>query len=410
MKQGKTPLISVIVPIYNDAPFLHRCIDSILSQTYHHIELILVDDGSTDGSAALCDEYSKQDCRVHVIHKMNGGTVSARACGIEHAQGSVVSFIDGDDWIDKEMYETLIDCYIQNGCPDLVSSGLIWEYITEASQKVTFDGASEGKYEKEAIEQEIMPVLIQHPILRRAFILTSVCTKLVAKPVAKEAMEFMSPSLTLGEDGAYVYFLVACCQSISILHKAFYHYEQHTNSQNSQFDTDIFQRLSVLKKGMADGLERLGWGQCREVSSQIDFYVWSYVQRAVREKLNINPHGSAGLFPFAKCDRGSVVLVYGAGIVGKTYVRCLIQSGYASKIIWTDQRYRELQAEGYQVISLEEALQEGFDCIVIAIENESVADAVKEELLMRGAAQEKIIWEKTTWLDSYEWNDISLKL
>lgn len=100
--------ISVIVTVYNIERYLERAVDSILSQTYRKLEIILVDDGSTDTSGALCDGYAKKDKRVIVIHQENGGAYSARNAGLAAASGELVTFVDGDDWIDPGMYETLV--------------------------------------------------------------------------------------------------------------------------------------------------------------------------------------------------------------------------------------------------------------------------------------------------------------
>lgn len=102
------PLISVVVPVYNVEAFLDDCVESIISQTYANLEIILVDDGSTDSSAELCDKWMKSDSRVMVIHKTNGGLSSARNAGIEIARGEYIGFIDSDDYIHPQMYECLL--------------------------------------------------------------------------------------------------------------------------------------------------------------------------------------------------------------------------------------------------------------------------------------------------------------
>ena len=99
--------LSIIVPIYKVEAFLHRCVDSILAQTYSDLEILLVDDGSTDSSGAICDAYARQDARVQVIHKKNGGLSDARNCGIEHAKGRYFCFVDSDDGIAPQMIEVL---------------------------------------------------------------------------------------------------------------------------------------------------------------------------------------------------------------------------------------------------------------------------------------------------------------
>lgn len=126
------------------------------------------------------------------------------------------------------------------------------------------------------------------------------------------------------------------------------------------------------------------------------------------QNIQINIDGSAGLFPFARCKPGSTIVIYGAGRVGKDYIKCLAKSKYAAKVIWTDRAYKKMQDKEYNVVSLEEVLKDEFDYIVIAIENEVTASSIIRELLMHGIEREKIIWEKIVWIDSYDWNNVRL--
>lgn len=101
------PLISVIVPVYNVESYIHRCIDSILNQTYVNLEIILVDDGSPDNCGQICDEYAQKDNRIIVIHQSNGGLSVARNAGLNKCTGKYIGFVDSDDCIHPEMYERL---------------------------------------------------------------------------------------------------------------------------------------------------------------------------------------------------------------------------------------------------------------------------------------------------------------
>lgn len=118
----KNPTISVIVPVYNSEKYLHRCIDSILAQTYTDFELLLIDDGSTDSSGAICDEYAQKDKRVRVFHKENGGVSPARNMGLENAIGEWVTFVDSDDYTDSQWLKNYIDLICINQV-DLVCQG-----------------------------------------------------------------------------------------------------------------------------------------------------------------------------------------------------------------------------------------------------------------------------------------------
>ena len=115
--------ISIIVPVYNTEKYLDRCIQSILAQTYTDFELLLVDDGSTDSSGAICDKYAAEDSRVRVFHKENGGASAARNLGLDNAQGEWVTFCDSDDWLDSDLYEKMCKS-AENEQSEMVVSGV----------------------------------------------------------------------------------------------------------------------------------------------------------------------------------------------------------------------------------------------------------------------------------------------
>lgn len=107
-------LISVIVPVYNVEKYLDRCMESILNQTYKHLEIILVDDGSADSSPQMCDAYARKDNRIKVVHKQNGGLSDARNAGLEVATGMYIGYVDSDDWIELDMYERMYNACLEN--------------------------------------------------------------------------------------------------------------------------------------------------------------------------------------------------------------------------------------------------------------------------------------------------------
>lgn len=110
------PKISIIVPVYKVEPYLERCVESILAQTFQDFELILVDDGSPDNCGAICDAFARRDNRVRVIHKENGGLSSARNIGIDVAEGKYIGFVDSDDWVTKDMFEYLLNILEEYDC------------------------------------------------------------------------------------------------------------------------------------------------------------------------------------------------------------------------------------------------------------------------------------------------------
>lgn len=139
-------LISIIVPIYNSEAFLDRCIQSILSQTYKHWELLLVDDGSTDTSGKICDSYAAKDDRIHVFHQNNTGVSTARNVGLEKATGEYVAFCDSDDWVDNDWIENLVTCASSENL-DIVYCDMVHHYPNNITINVSSAEDSSNKIE-----------------------------------------------------------------------------------------------------------------------------------------------------------------------------------------------------------------------------------------------------------------------
>ena len=153
-------LFSVIVPVYNVKKYLIRCLDSVAAQTYRDFEAILVDDGSTDGCAEICDDYARRDSRFRVIHKPNGGLVSARNAGLTQAKGDYIAWVDGDDWAKPEMlqfvYEKLNE-YADTPL-DMVCFAGVDVYADHTG--ATLNAVPEGYYDKARLQKEIYPYLL----------------------------------------------------------------------------------------------------------------------------------------------------------------------------------------------------------------------------------------------------------
>lgn len=123
------PKLSIIVPVYNAAPYLHRCIDSILSQSFSDYELLLIDDGSTDDSGKICDEYAAEDARIKVFHQKNMGSAKTRHIGLEQSTGEYIACIDSDDWVDRDYLKNMVELAILNNA-DMVMCAY-WYHVEE---------------------------------------------------------------------------------------------------------------------------------------------------------------------------------------------------------------------------------------------------------------------------------------
>ena len=149
----ETPLISVIITAYNVEKYIRQCIESLLAQTFASIEFILVDDGSTDRSGEICDQYAQQYERIQVIHRPNGGPSAARNAGLAIARGKYIGYVDGDDWIEPEMYQKMYDACEQNGAQMAICSYRQWG---EGAEKMNPTGNVLVLSKMEAMELYIM--------------------------------------------------------------------------------------------------------------------------------------------------------------------------------------------------------------------------------------------------------------
>lgn len=136
-------MISVIIPVYNVEPYLRKCLDSIVHQTYRDLEILIIDDGSTDGSGKICDEYAEIDERAKVFHTENKGLSCARNLGLDNATGDWIGFVDSDDWIEPDMYEMLLIRAEEKGA-DVVECGVFTEYPKKTEERKRYNREISG--------------------------------------------------------------------------------------------------------------------------------------------------------------------------------------------------------------------------------------------------------------------------
>lgn len=210
-----TPAISVIVPVYNAENYIHRCVDSFLSQRFNDFELILVDDGSPDKSGNICDEYAKIDDRVKVIHKNNGGVSSARQCGLDNALGEYIIHADPDDWVETEMLEKLYEEAKKENA-DMV----ICDYIEERNGKQKYIKQEPSALDHETVLKELFQQL--HG---------SCCNKLVRRSCFN-LYNIKFPNLIYCEDLFVNIMLLKNPLIVRYLDMAFYHYDRSINTNS----------------------------------------------------------------------------------------------------------------------------------------------------------------------------------
>lgn len=208
-------LITIIIPVYNVEKYIHKCIDSVINQTYKNLEIILVDDGSPDNCGEICDEYAKEDKRIKVIHKENGGLSDARNTGIDIAKGKYICFIDSDDYVEKEYIE-ILHTAIKKDRTDMAVS----------SHKVIYKN---GTILEKATGEE--SILEPKEVLKRILYDDGIDLSAWAKLYKIELFTGVRyPKGQLFEDAATTYKLIDKCEKISIVSKPTYNYIIRSNS------------------------------------------------------------------------------------------------------------------------------------------------------------------------------------
>jgi glycosyltransferase involved in cell wall biosynthesis len=253
------PLISVIVPVYQVEPYLHRCVDSILAQTLTDFELILVDDGSPDNCGAICDEYAAKDSRIHVIHQENGGLSAARNAGIDwvfaHSDSQWITFVDSDDLIQHEMLEVMLDCVLKNSADICVCKLQIFESENDIKP---FTGNCSST------------ILSNRAACMRLYDndganMTVSCAKLFRRTLF---FNLRFPKGKLHEDEATTYRALYSANQVVDIKAPFYCYRVNpTSIMNSGFSAKRFDALEALEdrkrffqeKGEAELIDKTSW-------------------------------------------------------------------------------------------------------------------------------------------------------
>ena len=273
-------MISIIVPVYKVEEYINQCVDSIVNQTYKDLEIILVDDGSPDNCPKICDEYAQKDNRVKALHKKNGGLMSARQAGLRIATGEYVGFVDGDDWIEPNMYEKfayLIDKYK----PDMAMCEFLYSY-PERDEKSSQLPEKEF-YDKTALENEIYPKLLFKPPYYNYGINPCCWSKLYKKELLENNLYKVTDKIKIGEDAAFTYPCLIGANSIVYCEKHLYHYRVNPDSMTKAYDENMENTIlipyGILKKAFE-------YHKGYNLDAQLNYYLLSLINGIVRNEAN----------------------------------------------------------------------------------------------------------------------------
>ena len=275
------PKLSVIVPVYNTEKYLRDCIDSILAQTFTDFELILVDDGSTDNSGPICDEYCQLDGRIRVIHQKNGGVTVARKRGVEVSSGEYVTFVDSDDWIDRTAFEEVLG--FQDA--DILIYDMVREFPDESVLVV--NDVPAGSYSGDRLKQ-LHSVMLFDYAHHRPVIHPSLCTKLIRREIIEQVIKNVADNIAYGEDALCSYACMLDAKCIVVTGKTGYHYRSNPDSVCNVYSEVMIDRFILL----GDELSRLFSERHADMQLQLYGYMGRHCLECIRSELLLHSGAS----------------------------------------------------------------------------------------------------------------------
>lgn len=232
------PSISVIIPVYNTEPYIRDCLDSVVNQTYANFEVILVDDGSTDQSGTICDEYALKDNRFKVIHQENQGVAIARIVGFDNSRGELIAFIDSDDYVSSDYLEQLSKPILNDGA-DIVCCDL---YRINNHKKMFWEKSVSGVFQGESLRDFISNHFLFNQQTKGYGASPSLTTKMIRRSLVKDGL-LLGKGLRNGEDTIGFLHMLTRCECLVIIPSKLYNYVMHDGEAVNRYDRRLWEDI-----------------------------------------------------------------------------------------------------------------------------------------------------------------------
>lgn len=376
-------LISVIVPVYNTKSYLPTCLDSIINQTYKNIEVILVDDGSTDGSLNICKDYAKFDSRVLVVQGSHKGLAAARKLGVEQSRGEYCVFVDSDDWIAENMIESIVPL------SDAGSTDIVCYSMRSVNGSIFTDWGNtipEGTYEQQL--ENIYTKMMFDFEKGSPGIIQSLCTKLIKRSILWTSIENIDCRITMGEDAAVTYKALLIANKISVTNSCLYFYRTRIGSMCLSKDVEIFSKISFFQKYMQSVFSE--YSNRYYLDRQLQAYLLLFIRKGMMDVFALKMRDLYHI-PFHLPDIGKRVILYGAGNVGKSYYRQLKRIESIEIIAWIDKGLENQYVYSCRIDSPKVLNSIEYDVILIAIKDKNTALDIKKQL-GKIVSKKQILW------------------
>lgn len=275
-------MLSVIIPVFKAEQSLRKCVDSILEQTYRNLEIVLIDDGSPDGSPEICDEYAKCDSRVKVIHQKNRGVSVARNTGLDHVSGEYITFVDSDDYIESDMYESMMKIVEQYNC-DVVMCDCVKEFKDKT--EIYTHNIRSGYYNKQQLMYEYYQHLLMMPSVEYPPTISNWLCVFSNRLNDKQYLRYKE-GVRYSEDLLFGALLMRKAESFYYMKgKTFYHYCMNSQSVSHTFVPDKWTDYCLLYHE----IKKIFWDDSEyDFRKQIDYCLLFFVYNTVGEIMSVN--------------------------------------------------------------------------------------------------------------------------
>ena len=384
--------ISIIIPIYNTEKHLRKCLDSVINQTLHDIEIICVNDGSSDGSAGILKEYANKDKRIKIFYKENAGLVAARKTGIELATGAYVGFVDSDDWVEPDMFEKLYNRAAQYEA-DLVTCGY---YLEGNYTSVLIDTIPEGFYDTQQ-----MTYLRENTIFniekKDVGIRASLCCKLFKTEKIKIAESRVPDAVTMAEDRLANLAYMLECESAYVLLEPLYHYVMHPSSMVHKGNTNYLLCVNEVYKCFLELFKHPNFTDSMRLQAEI--YITEMLLKGINTRLGFQNRNMLWIDPYwlEKIPYNARIVLYGVGELAEAYKKHLDMRSdmeYAGCVDFGFERFADAATSILgEVMAPDKLSVLEYDYVVITIKNPAKAKEVREKL-KEFTSEDKILWFK----------------
>jgi glycosyltransferase involved in cell wall biosynthesis len=382
--ENKSILVSVVVPIYNIGLYIEDCIVSLINQTYNKLEIILVNDGSTDNCGKICDHFASLDSRIKVIHKENGGLIDARKSGLKIASGEYVGYVDGDDWVEADYFEEFVNEAL-NSNADIVIAGHKENLVGHI--EILENQISYGVYKGEILIKEIYPKMLFSGNFSQFGIFSYVWGKLFRKSVLYENQMKVDNDIFIGEDAACLYPTILDSNIISILNTAKYHYRQRVDSLIKTAHNKEILKINVFYQYLKKQFLKSKYYNI--LLPQLQYFTLSLLTVRSQGPEYIFPLENI-LYPFNNVKYGDKIVIYGAGTFGQHLNNRLLANDNYKLTGWIDELSEYYNILGIKVNGLSALNCMDYDSIIVAFIDETIANLVEQKLINFGIPKFKI--------------------